>query len=62
MPDPWARRPPEQLTKRICIVDDDEWVGDSLKALLEAFGLTCSPTARDANSLRMIGAAQRVVW
>jgi two-component system response regulator FixJ len=31
-------RPPEQLNKRICIVDDDEWVGDSLKALLEAFG------------------------
>jgi FixJ family two-component response regulator len=34
MPVSWERRPPE----RICIVDDDEAVADSLKALLESFG------------------------
>jgi two-component system, LuxR family, response regulator FixJ len=35
---PWGRRPPEQTRERICIVDDDEAVADSLKALLETFG------------------------
>jgi FixJ family two-component response regulator len=38
MPVPWWRRPPEQLKERICIVEDDEWVADSLKVLLETFG------------------------
>jgi FixJ family two-component response regulator len=38
MPVPWGRRPPEQTRERICIVDDDEAVADSLKALLETFG------------------------
>jgi FixJ family two-component response regulator len=38
MPVPWRYRPPEQLKERICIVDDDEWVADSLKVLLETFG------------------------
>jgi FixJ family two-component response regulator len=38
MPILWGRRPPEQTQKPICIVDDDEWVADSLKALLESFG------------------------
>jgi FixJ family two-component response regulator len=31
---PWGRPSPEQ----ICVIDDDEWVGDSLKLLLETFG------------------------
>ena len=38
MPVPWGHRPPEQNHKWICIVDDDEWVADSLKSLLETFG------------------------
>ena len=38
MPVPWEHRPPEQNHKWICIVDDDEWVADSLKSLLETFG------------------------
>src|SRR6516162_9164494 len=35
---PWEHRPSEQNQQRICIVDDDEWVADSLKSLLETFG------------------------
>jgi two-component system response regulator FixJ len=35
---PSRQRPPEQTQKPICIIDDDEWVADSLKALLETFG------------------------
>jgi two-component system, LuxR family, response regulator FixJ len=35
---PSRQRPPEQTQKPICIIDDDEWVPDSLKALLETFG------------------------
>lgn len=31
--------PAKQVKYRICIVDDDEWVADSLKALLETFGV-----------------------
>lgn len=38
MPVSCGRRPPEQKRDRICIVDDDEAVADSLKALLETFG------------------------
>lgn len=38
MPILLGHRPPEQTQKPICIVDDDEWVADSLKALLESFG------------------------
>jgi two-component system response regulator FixJ len=38
MPVPWERPPPKQSRKRICIIDDDEWVADSLKLLLETFG------------------------
>ena len=43
MPVPWAHRPAKQLPakhlrERICIVDDDEGVADSLKLLLETFG------------------------
>jgi len=38
MPVPWGHRPSEQNHKQICIVDDDEWVADSLKSLLETFG------------------------
>jgi two-component system response regulator FixJ len=38
MPVPWGRSPPEQSHKQICVVDDDEWVADSLKSLLETFG------------------------
>ena len=37
---PWEHRPSEQNQQRICIVDDDEWVADSLKSLLETFGYT----------------------
>ena len=35
---PWGRRAPERTQKPICIIDDEEWVGDSLKILLETFG------------------------
>ena len=38
MPVPWGRPPPEQSREQICVVDDDEWVADSLKSLLETFG------------------------
>ena len=38
MPVPWGRRRPAQTREPICIVDDDEWVADSLKVLLETFG------------------------
>jgi FixJ family two-component response regulator len=38
MPILCGHRPPKQTQKPICIVDDDEWVADSLKALLESFG------------------------
>jgi len=38
MPVPWEHRPSEQNQQQICIVDDDEWVADSLKSLLETFG------------------------
>ena len=39
MPVPLAtHRPPEPTDKPICIVDDDEWVAESLKVLLETFG------------------------
>jgi len=38
MPVPWERSPPEQSHKQICVVDDDEWVADSLKSLLETYG------------------------
>jgi FixJ family two-component response regulator len=37
MPVPWERRPSEQSRVQICVVDDDEWVADSLKLLLETF-------------------------
>jgi FixJ family two-component response regulator len=35
---PSRQRLPEQTQKPICIIDDDEWVVDSLKVLLETFG------------------------
>jgi two-component system response regulator FixJ len=38
MPLPRRYRPPGRALKPICIIDDDEWVADSLKTLLEAFG------------------------
>ena len=38
MPVPWGHRPSEQTHEPICIIDDDEWVADSLKVLLEIFG------------------------
>src|SRR5215471_14579787 len=38
MPVPWKRHPSEPRQELICIVDDDEWVADSLKLLLETFG------------------------
>ena len=38
MPAPWELPPTEPKYEQICIVDDDEWVADSLKLLLEAFG------------------------
>ena len=38
MPAPWELPPTEPKHEQICIVDDDEWVADSLKLLLEAFG------------------------
>jgi len=61
MPPP-ERHLPQPLNKCICIVDDDEWVRDSLKVLLETFGFMFNPTARDANSLPMRSALQPVVW
>ena len=33
-----GRPPPKQSHERICIVDDDEWVADLLRSLLETFG------------------------
>jgi two-component system, LuxR family, response regulator FixJ len=38
MPVPRIYQPPEPTPELICIVDDDEWVADSLKLLLETFG------------------------
>ena len=38
MPVSWGRHLPEQTRERICIVDDDVAVADSLKTLLETFG------------------------
>jgi len=38
MPLPRGHIPPSQMQKAVCIVDDDEWVADSLQALLETFG------------------------
>jgi two-component system response regulator FixJ len=38
MPVPWERSPPEHSREEVCVVDDDEWVADSLKSLLETFG------------------------
>jgi len=39
MPVPLAtHRPLAPTDKPICIVDDDEWVAESLKILLETFG------------------------
>jgi len=35
---PRERSLPEQSHKQISVVDDDEWVADSLKSLLETFG------------------------
>jgi FixJ family two-component response regulator len=35
---PSRQRLPEQTQKPICIIDDDEWVADSLTVLLETFG------------------------
>ena len=34
---PWVHPPPELSRVQICVVDDDEWVADSLKLLLETF-------------------------
>jgi two-component system, LuxR family, response regulator FixJ len=38
MPVPWKRHPPEPSHELVCIVEDDEWVADSLQLLLETFG------------------------
>ena len=38
MPVPRAYRPPEQTHERICVVEDDASVADSLKLLLQTFG------------------------
>jgi two-component system, LuxR family, response regulator FixJ len=38
MPVPWGYRPPEQNHEPVCIIDNDEWVADSLRVLLETFG------------------------
>jgi FixJ family two-component response regulator len=39
MPDPVVCRPPQQAEPPVvCIVDDNQWVADSLKVLLETFG------------------------
>src|SRR5260370_21034154 len=38
MPVPWGHRPRDQPHRPICIVDDDEWVVDSLKVWLETLG------------------------
>jgi FixJ family two-component response regulator len=38
MPVTWGCHQAKQVKERICIVDDDEWVADSLKVLLEIFG------------------------
>lgn len=38
MPVPWGHRPPEQNHEPVCVVDNDEWVADLLRVLLETFG------------------------
>ena len=38
MPVPWGYRPPEQNHEPVCIIENDEWVADSLRILLETFG------------------------
>jgi len=38
MPVAWIRQSPKPTSELICIVDNDEWVADSLKLLLETFG------------------------
>ena len=38
MPALWANNGVEKVREPICVVDDDEWVADSLKSLLETFG------------------------
>ena len=38
MPLPCSHSPPCEIQKPICIVDDDDAVADSLRALLETFG------------------------
>ena len=54
MPVSWGCAPPEHSHKQICVVDDDEWVADSLKLLLEIFRLavqsytSCSELFSDA--------------
>ena len=40
MPTPLERRPPEHRDGRVCIVDDDKSLADSLKGLLESFGFS----------------------
>ena len=38
MPVRLMRQPPELGHELVCVVDDDQWVADSLKVLLESFG------------------------
>ena len=38
MPTPWVRPPPEHSDQRIFVVENDEWVADSLRLLLETYG------------------------
>ena len=37
---------PDQKQEPICIVDDDEWVADSLKLLLQTFGFDANQDRR----------------
>jgi len=60
MPVPLAtRRPPVPTDKRICIVDDDEGVAESLKALLETFGYDVRSYPSGADSSPIGGTGRR---
>jgi two-component system, LuxR family, response regulator FixJ len=55
MPHPLAHRPPKQTYERICIIDDDEWVADSLTVLLETFGFDVQSYGSGADFLADAG-------
>ena len=51
MPVPWGRRSAEQTHDCTRIVDDDEWVADSLSLLLETYGFDMQSYSSGADFL-----------